>query len=113
MLSSAAHRWAQGDLNHGESVNGLARALLFRRRGMFRDRAVADQTRRASCLLLLMAAIALWNTTYLADAVATLRAKGETVLDALLRHLSPAWNLRQRQPLRGATEDNRDEQDSR
>ncbi|NTV62919.1 MAG: transposase, partial [Oscillochloris sp.] len=79
LRDEALQRQVQADLNHGESVNGLARALLFGRRGIFRDRAVADQTRHARCLLLLMAAIALWNTTYLADAVAALRAQGETV----------------------------------
>ncbi len=131
LRDEALQRQVQAGLNHGESVNGLARALLFGRRGMFRDRAVADQTRRASCLLLLMAAIALWNTTYLADAVAALRAQGETIPDELLAHVSPmgwahinllgryqfqpapSWNLHQRRPLRGATEDDRDEEDSR
>lgn len=51
-------RQAQMDLNRGEAVNGLARALLFGRRGIFRDRALADQTHRASCLVMLIAAIA-------------------------------------------------------
>ena len=131
LRDEALQRQVQADLNHGESVNGLARALLFGRRGMLRDRAVADQTRRASCLLLLMAAIALWNTTYLADAVAALRAQGETIPDELLAHLAPmgwahinllgryqfqpapSWDLRQRRPLRGATADDHDDEDTR
>jgi TnpA family transposase len=99
LRDEALQRQIQAGLNHGESVNGLARALLFGRRGMLRDRAVADQTRRASCLLLLMAAIALWNTTYLADAVAALRAQGETIPADLLAHLSPmGWAHINRRP---------------
>jgi TnpA family transposase len=124
-------RQAQVGLNRGEAVNSLARALLFGRRGMFRDRALIDQTHRASCLLILIAAIAVWNTTYLADAVAALRAEGEDIPDALLQHLSPLgwghinllgryqfrqtspWDLQQRRPLRAETEDDGDLDDTR
>jgi TnpA family transposase len=124
-------RQAQVDLNRGEAVNGLARALFFGRRGMFRDRALADQTHRASCLVLLIAAIAVWNTTYLAEAVAALRAEGESIGEDLLVHLSPlgwghinllgryqfaatpAWDLRRRRPLRTGVEDDGDREDIR
>lgn len=124
-------RQAQVDLNRGEAVNGLARALFFGRRGMFRDRALADQTHRASCLVLLIAAIAVWNTTYLAEAVAALRAEGESIGEELLVHLSPlgwghinllgryqfaatpAWDLRRRRPLRTSVEDDGDNEDIR
>ncbi len=47
---------------------------------------------RASGLNLVIAAIVFWNSTYLADAVAYLRARGEAVPDALLAHTSPlSW----------------------
>jgi hypothetical protein len=43
-------------------------------------------------LNLVVAAIVYWNTLYIEQAVATLRAAGLTVPDELLQHLSPlAW----------------------
>lgn len=44
---------------------------------------------RASGLNLVIAAIVYWNSTYIADAVARLRAIGEDVPDDLLAHTSP------------------------
>ncbi len=77
-------------LNDGEAVNSAARAVFAGQRGEFRDRAYQDQVHRASCLHLLIAAIGVWMTPYLADAVAALRAEGEDVPDDLLAHLSPS-----------------------
>ena len=37
----------------------------------------------------MIAAIVHWNSTYIADAVAHLRARGQAVPDALLAHTSP------------------------
>src|SRR5213596_621917 len=45
-------------LNKGEALHALARQLFFGRLGELRDRALEDQMHRASCLHLLMAAIA-------------------------------------------------------
>jgi hypothetical protein len=44
---------------------------------------------RASGLNLVIAVIVYWNSTYIADAVAHLRARGEAVPDELLAHTSP------------------------
>ena len=44
-------------------------------RGEFRDRAYQDQLHRASCLHLLVAAIAAWMTPYLSDAIDAMRAE--------------------------------------
>lgn len=82
-------RQVQISLNRGEAVNALARALFFGRRGMFRDRALEDQMHRASCLMVLIAAISAWNTVYLSAAVDRLRLQGEEVPAGLLQHLSP------------------------
>jgi hypothetical protein len=47
---------------------------------------------RASGLNLVIAAIVYWNSTYIADAVAHLRATGEVVPEALLAHTTPlSW----------------------
>jgi len=42
-----------------------------------------------SGLNLVIAAIVYWNSTYIADAIAHLRAIGEPALDELLAHVSP------------------------
>lgn len=131
LRDAAMQRQVQVSLNRGEAVNALARALFFGRRGIFRDQALIDQTHRASCLLILIAAIAVWNTTYLADAVEALRAEGEEIPNEILTHLSllrwghinllgryqfgaaPAWNLQQRRPLRSGEEEDDESENSR
>jgi Tn3 transposase DDE domain len=72
----------------------LARAPFFGRRGVMRDRAFEDQMHRASCLVLLIAAIAAWNTVYLAKALETRQSRqGKPCDPHLLEHLSPlGWN---------------------
>jgi TnpA family transposase len=54
-------------LNKGEALHALARQLFFGRLGELRDRVFEDQMHRASCLHLIMAAIAAWNTVYLTE----------------------------------------------
>lgn len=86
-------RDVQRRLNKGEAKNALARAVFFNRLGELRDRSFENQRYRASGLNLVVAAIILWNTTYLERAVAALAAHGHAVDDALLLHLSPlGWS---------------------
>ena len=75
-------------MNKGEARNRLARAVLIHRLGGIRDRTYENQQHRASGLNLLVTGIILWNTRYLARAVAALR-ETQTVPDRLLAHLSP------------------------
>lgn len=82
-------RDVQRRLNKGEAKNALARAVFFNRLGEVRDRRFENQRYRASGLNLVVAAIILWNTTYLERAVAGLAAHGHVVDEALLPHLSP------------------------
>ena len=81
-------RSASRELNKGESRNSLAKAVFIHRLGEIRDRTYENQQHRASGLNLLVTAIILWNTRYLARAITALRASQE-VPDALLEHLSP------------------------
>jgi len=76
-------------LDRHEGANALGRALFFGRRGIMRDRAFQDQMHRASCLVILMAAIIAWNTVYLTDAVDTIRGQGVALPDDLLPHIAP------------------------
>ncbi len=70
--------------NKGEARNALARAVFINRRGENRDRRFEQQRYRVSGLNLLMAAIVLWHTVYLAGHQAL---NGHDV--ALLQFLSP------------------------
>ncbi len=76
-------------LNKGEALHALARQLFFGRLGELRDCAFEDQMHRASCLHLLMAAIAAWNTVYLTKAIETLRKRGEDIPEAAVAHIAP------------------------
>ena len=76
-------------LNKGEALHALARQLFFGRLGELRDRALEDQIHRASCLHLLIAAIAAWNTIYLTEAFATLRRQGEEISETAVAHIAP------------------------
>jgi len=85
----AVRRRIERRLDRHESANALGRAVFFGRRGVMRDRAFQDQMHRASCLVIVMAAIIAWNTVYLMDAVTALRATGEEIPDELLPHIAP------------------------
>ena len=76
-------------LNTGEQQNALRRAVFFNRLGEIRDRSYENQRHRASGLNLLVAAIILWNTTYLQRAVDHLRDQGQHPAPGDLVHLSP------------------------
>ena len=75
MCSGTAFDWKSLH-NKGEQQNALRRAVFFNRLGEIRDRSYENQRHRASGLNLLVAAIILWNTTYLQRAVDHLRIQG-------------------------------------
>lgn len=82
-------RRSEVGLNKGEAINGLGRAVFFGQHGELRDRAFADQSHRASCLLLVVAAICAWNTVYLEQVLGHLRANGQAVAEEHLAHIGP------------------------
>ena len=72
-----------------DALLALRRAVFFNRLGEIRDRSFENQRHRASGLNLLVAAIILWNTTYLQRAVDHLRNQGHDPAPGDLAHLSP------------------------
>ncbi len=82
-------RRVHAGLNKGEARNALARAVFFNRLGEIRDRSFEQQRPRTSGLTLVTAAIVLWNTVYLEQAIQVLREQGESVEDERSQHLSP------------------------
>jgi TnpA family transposase len=105
-------RRAHAGLNKGEARNALARAIFFNRLGELRDRQFENQVFRASGLNLLVAAIILWNSRYLAAAFETLDQRGKFLAPEIKKHTVPlgwehisltgdyVWND-QRQPTPG------------
>src|SRR5205085_6171480 len=75
-------------LNRQERLHALARALFFGRQGRFGDRSYEAQLNRASALSLVINAIIVWNTEYLA-AAAELARRGQPVPDAARSHITP------------------------
>jgi TnpA family transposase len=89
LQSTELRRRVHAGLNKGEARNALARAVFFHRLGEIRDRNFDQQRHRASGLSLVIAAIVLWNTTYLQRCVESLRRKDTPPDDQLLQYLSP------------------------
>ena len=75
-------------LNKSEQRHFLAQEICTFNQGRIADRDLEAQQCRASGLNLVIAAIVYWNSTYIADAVAHLRAR-ENIADALLAHTTP------------------------
>lgn len=93
LLDPELRRRSNGNLNKGESRHALARAVFFHRLGELRDRTAEDMAHRASGLNLAVNAIVLWNTTYLARAVAYARSQGVALTDEELSHVAPVrWD---------------------
>ena len=89
LLDPELRRRSHGTLNKGESRYALARAVFFHRLGELRDRTAQDMAHRASGLNLAVNAIVLWNTTYLARAVAYVRSQGIQLTNEELSHVAP------------------------
>ena len=82
-------RKATRELNKGEAENALKRAIFFHRTGRLRDRSLQAQSHRAGGLNLVAAAIVLWNTIHLQDAVGKAMTSDDPPDPNLLQHLSP------------------------
>lgn len=89
LQSMELRRRVQAGLNKGEARNALARAIFFNRLGEIRDRSFEQQRYRASGLNLVTAAIVLWNTVYLEQAIGAMQKHGHSIDKTLLQYLSP------------------------
>jgi TnpA family transposase len=85
-------RRCHAGLNKSEQRHALAQVICTFKQGRIAERGAEAQQFRASGLNLVIAAIVFWNSTYIADAVAHLRAKGEPAPALWLAHTSPlSW----------------------
>jgi len=76
-------------LNKGELLHSLARDLFFGQQGLFRERDYEAQLNRATCLSLLINAIAVWNTRYEMAALQYLKENGHEFDEEDVAHLTP------------------------
>jgi TnpA family transposase len=76
-------------LNKQERVHDMARDISFGRQGRYGDRGYEAQLNRASALSLVINAIIVWNTRYLAAAADELARRGQPILDTAWTHLTP------------------------
>ena len=86
--SPELRRRCHAGLNKSEQRHYLAQEICTFNQGRIAERGAEAQQFRASGLNLVIAAIVYWNSTYIADAVAHLRAL-ETMNDELLAHSTP------------------------
>lgn len=76
-------------LNKGESLHSLARDLFFGQQGLFRERDYEALLNRATCLSLLINAIAVWNSRYEMAALEYLKETGHEFDEKDVSYLSP------------------------
>ena len=76
-------------LNKGELLHSLARDLFFGQQGLFRERDYEAQLNRATCLSLLINAIAVWNARYEMAALQYLKENGHEFDEEDVSYLSP------------------------
>lgn len=88
LSSKALRRKIHRELNKGEAMNALARAVFFGKHGEPRERALQDQIQRASALNIIINAIGIWNTFYLQKAMEHRKNQGK-LQEELLNHISP------------------------
>ncbi len=76
-------------LNKGELLHSLARDLFFGQQGLFRERDYEAQLNRATCLSLLINAIAVWNARYEMATLQYLKENGHEFDEEDVSYLSP------------------------
>lgn len=76
-------------LNKGEQLHALRRAIFYANEGLIRQRGPEQQGEQALCLAVVVNAIIVWNTVYTSLALDQLRANGEPVSSSEIEHISP------------------------
>ena len=87
--SEEKRRWANSQLNKGESVHALKSHLLVANRGVVSRKTVEGLQHQVGCLNLLTNAIILWNSVYMAEALTQLQQEGCTIDSRDMIHIWP------------------------
>jgi TnpA family transposase len=76
-------------LNKGEQLHALRRAIFYANEGHIRQRTPEQQGEQALCLAIVVNAIIVWNTVYTQRVLDELRAAGELITTSEIEHISP------------------------
>lgn len=76
-------------LNKGEQLHALRRAIFYANEGHIRQRAPEQQGEQALCLSVVVNAIIAWNTVYTQRVLDDLRARGQLITTSEIEHISP------------------------
>ncbi len=76
-------------LNKGEQLHALRRAIFYANEGHVRQRTPEQQGEQALCLAIVVNAIVAWNTVYTQRVLDELRAAGELITTSEIEHISP------------------------
>ena len=76
-------------LNKGEQLHALRRAIFYANEGHVRQRTPEQQGEQALCLSIVVNAIIVWNTVYIQRVLDELRAAGELITTSEIEHISP------------------------
>ena len=76
-------------LNKGEQLHALRRAIFYAPEGHVRQRTSEQQGEQALCLSIVVNAIVVWNTVYTQRVLDELRAAGELITSSEIEHISP------------------------
>ena len=90
LLNQPLRRKINPQLNKGEQLHPLRSWLWFGGDGVLRRKQEEAHQEVVGCLNLLTNAVVVWNTVYVQQVIAQLRAEGYPVHDEDLIHLSPA-----------------------
>jgi TnpA family transposase len=76
-------------LNKGEQLHALRRAVFYANEGHVRQRTPDQQAEQALCLSIVVNAIIAWNTVYIQHVLDELRAGGELITTSEIERISP------------------------
>jgi TnpA family transposase len=76
-------------LNKGEQLHALRRAIFYANEGHVRQRTPEQQAEQALCLSIVVNAIIAWNTVYTQRVLDELRGSGELITSGEIEHISP------------------------
>ncbi len=76
-------------LNKGEQLHALRRAIFYANEGHVRQRTPEQQREQALCLAIVVNAIIAWNTVYTSRVLDELRAGGDVITTSEIEHISP------------------------
>ena len=87
--SEEKRKWANRQINKGESVHALKAYLMFANRGVLGRKSDEGLQHQVGSLNLLANAVILWNSVYMTEALEQLEREGYVIDPEALMHIWP------------------------